>query len=304
MDATNQSETVGEVTTVSTVSTVSTVFKPGKPPAKTRPARAQGATRQPSLRAKKSWWAENWLWLFANVGAAVPLLWLAWDTWQGNLTINPIADFTKRTGGTAIILLLLTLAVTPINTITGWRQVVGLRKSLGLWTFCYALLHFLVFVGLDYGFSLEFILADGLPSKPYAVVGFAALLILLPLAITSTKGWQKRLGRNWKRLHRWVYAAGILAVVHYLWVAKVIFGQPVVYAMILALLLAARIPSVRSWLSKLRTHVKGAPARSSGQMVPMPAATPAVTDAGMKDSPTARARRKRDAQVATEVAEM
>lgn len=195
---------------------------------------------------------ENWLWLVANIGAAIPLLWLLWDQWQDNLSINPIDDYTDRTGSTAIILLLLSLAVTPVQTVTGWRKVSTVRKSLGLWAFTYAVLHFLVFVGLDYAFSLRFILLDGLPSKPYILVGLSALLILLPLALTSTKGMQKRLGKNWKKLHRWVYAAGVLAVIHFIWASKLAFGEPTIYAIILTLLLVARIPRVRTWLSQLR----------------------------------------------------
>jgi sulfoxide reductase heme-binding subunit YedZ len=195
---------------------------------------------------------ENWLWLLANIGAAVPLLWLVWDQVRDNLSINPIDDYTDRTGGTAILLLLLSLAVTPVQTVTGWRKISTIRKSLGLWSFAYAVLHMLVFVGLDYAFNFEFILLDGLPSKPYILVGLAALLILIPLAITSTKGMQKRLGKAWKPLHRWVYAAGIFAVVHYIWVVKVPFGKPTLYAVLLAVLLVARIPVVRAWLSNLR----------------------------------------------------
>jgi sulfoxide reductase heme-binding subunit YedZ len=214
----------------------------------------------------------HWLWIVANVGAALPLLWLAWDTAMDNLTVNPIDDFTERTGGAAILLLLLCLAVTPVQTITGWRQVGTIRKSLGLWAFTYVALHLLVFVGLDYAFSLHYILLDGLPQKPYVVVGFLAFLILLPLALTSTRGWMKRLGRNWKRLHRWVYAAGILAVFHYLWVAKVDWGKPLLYAAILAFLLVARVPWVRSRLSSIRRRRPGAkpPARpqQKPKMVP------------------------------------
>jgi sulfoxide reductase heme-binding subunit YedZ len=212
--------------------------------AATRPARTQSGLYH--------YVRENWLWLAANIGAAVPLLWLIWDHFQDNLSINPIDDYTDRTGGTAILLLLLSLAVTPVQTVTGWRKVSTIRKSLGLWAFAYAVLHMLVFVGLDYGFSLEFILLDGLPSKPYILMGLAALLILIPLAATSTKGMQKRLGKAWKKLHRWVYAAGIFAIIHYIWVVKVPFGKPTLYAIILAALLAARVPVVRTWLSSLR----------------------------------------------------
>jgi methionine sulfoxide reductase heme-binding subunit len=205
--------------------------------------------RTPSMR---DYVRENWLWLVVNIGASVPLLWLLWDQVMDNLSINPIDDYTDRTGNTAIVLLLLSLAVTPVQTVTGWRKVSTIRKSLGLWAFAYAVLHMLVFVGLDYGFSLEFILLDGLPSKPYIVAGLAALLILVPLALTSTKGMQRRLGKAWKKLHRWVYIAGILAVTHFIWVRKVPFGLPTIYAIILALLLIARLPAVRSWLGSLR----------------------------------------------------
>ncbi len=211
----------------------------------------------------RSYVRENWLWLLANIGSMAPLLWLLWDQLQDNLSINPIDDYTDRTGSTAIILLLLSLAVTPVQTVTGWRKVSTIRKSLGLWAFAYAVLHMLVFVGLDYGFSLEFILLDGLPSKPYILVGLSALLILLPLALTSTKGMQKRLGKNWKKLHRWVYAAGILAVIHFIWVRKVPFGEPTIYAIILAILLIARIPTVRTWLSGLRPKPAAKPAAAA-----------------------------------------
>lgn len=211
------------------------------------------ATRPSTIRPTVTAYArENWLWLVANIGAAMPLLLLLWDNFTDNLSFNPIDDYTERTGNAAIILLLLSLAVTPVQTITGWRKIGTVRKSVGLWAFGYAVLHMLVFVGLDYGFNWEFILLDGLPTKQYIIAGVLALLILLPLALTSTKGMQRRLGKAWKKLHRWVYAAGILAVVHYIWVEKVPFGAPTIYAIILALLLVARIPFVRNWLSRLR----------------------------------------------------
>ena len=198
---------------------------------------------------------KRWLWIAVNIGALLPLLWMAWDFQRGNM-IDPIDTFTGRTGQSAIILLLLTLAVTPLVTMTGYRRLVGVRKSLGLWAFAYATMHLLVFVGLDYGFSLEYIIKDGLAKKPYIVVGSVALLILLPLAITSTRGWMKRMGRSWKKLHKWIYAAGILAALHYIWVAKIDAGQPMIYAGILAALLAARIPPVRRTLADVGRRVR------------------------------------------------
>ncbi|GIV78447.1 sulfoxide reductase heme-binding subunit YedZ [Litorilinea aerophila] len=193
----------------------------------------------------------HWLWLAVNLGALWPLAQLLWDVWAGRLSVNPIADLTTRTGQAAIILLLLTLAVTPLQ-ILGWRQVTVVRKSLGLWAFFYASVHLLIFVGLDYGFNLDFILRDGLPQKPYIVAGLAAFLILVPLALTSTRGWMKRLGRRWKQLHRWIYLAAGLAVVHYLWVAKIDLGRPALYAVLLLLLLAVRVPGIRRVLANRR----------------------------------------------------
>lgn len=195
----------------------------------------------------------HWLLAGTHLGAALPLGLMAWDWQMGNLSINPLDDLTDRTGVTSVNLLLLSLAVTPVQTITGWRSLAPLRKWLGLWAFAYAVIHLLIFVGLDYGFDWRLILLDGLPTKLYIVAGLAALLILLPLAITSTRGWMRRLGKWWKRLHRLVYLAAILAVVHYIWVAKVFYGAPVIYAIILALLLVARIPWVRTRLARLRT---------------------------------------------------
>ncbi len=213
---------------------------------------------------------KRWLWLAVNIAAAIPLVLTAWDYWRGDF-IDPTASFTTRTGQSAIILLLLTLAVTPAVNITGYSKLIGVRRSLGLWAFAYAVLHFVVFVALAYGFSLQYIIDDGLAKKPYIIVGSIALLILLPLAITSTRYWMKRLGKNWKRLHKWIYAAGILAVIHYIWVVKIPVGKPTLYAVILAVLLAARIKPVRRFLVDTRRRIRSnKPVRSKP--------TPAVSD--------------------------
>jgi DMSO/TMAO reductase YedYZ heme-binding membrane subunit len=151
----------------------------------------------------------NWFWLAANLAAALPLLVLLRDFAQGNLGVDPINTINNATGRAAIALLLLSLAATPLHTVFGFRRGLTVRKSLGLWAFVYASFHLLNFVGLDYGFDVQFLLQDALLNKPYIVAGLASLLILLPLAITSTRGWMRRLGRNWKRLHRLVYGAGV-----------------------------------------------------------------------------------------------
>jgi sulfoxide reductase heme-binding subunit YedZ len=195
----------------------------------------------------------HWFWIIVNCAALIPLLHLLWDFANNQLSANPIQDITLRTGDPALILLLLSLACTPLQTIFGWRLAGSVRKSLGLQAFMYAGLHFLTFIGLDYGFSLDLILRDGLAKKPYILAGLAALLILLPLAITSTQGWQRRLARRWKRLHRWVYAAGALAVIHFFWLAKAAEKwEPLLYGMALAILLALRIPVVRNRIVKQR----------------------------------------------------
>ena len=200
----------------------------------------------------------NWFWLAANLAAALPLLVLLRDFAQGNLGVDPINTINNATGRAAIALLLLSLAATPLHTVFGFRRGLTVRKSLGLWAFVYASFHLLNFVGLDYGFDVQFLLQDALLNKPYIVAGLASLLILLPLAITSTRGWMRRLGRNWKRLHRFVYGAGVLAVLHFLWQAKAAErGEPLLYGLALALLLLVRIPAVRQRIVALRQRITG-----------------------------------------------
>ncbi len=222
------------------------------------------------MRARTALWLrKNWLWLAANLAATVPALWLVWDIQQGNLSVNPIDDLTDRTGKAALVLLILSLACTPANILLGWRQPLALRRSLGLWSFAYAGVHLLNFVGLDYGFNLGLILRDGLPTKPYILVGLAALLMLLPLAITSTNGWKVRLGKRWKTLHRLAYVAAGAAVVHFLWLAKAAEDfEPLLYGTALGLLLLVRVPPIRRRIVAFRQRRAPAPAR--------PAPRPAV----------------------------
>lgn len=188
--------------------------------------------------------------LITHAGAILPFLILVWDFANNNLTINPIQEITLRTGKTALVLLVLSLAVTPVNLVFGFRQVIRLRKWLGLYAFFYALIHFLIFIGLDYGFNWAYI-REALFEKRFALVGFAAFLLMLPLAITSTKGWQKRLGKRWKALHRLVYLAAILVITHYVWLVKSDYRQPLLFGAIVIILLGVRFPAVRS---KLRTN--------------------------------------------------
>jgi len=192
--------------------------------------------------------------ILTHVGALLPLAWLLWETWQGQFIVDPVKEITTRTGKTALILLILSLACTPMNTVFGFKQALRVRRPLGLYAFVYAGLHFLTFVGLDYGFDLALIRQD-IVNQRYVLVGFAAGLLLLSLAITSTRGWQKRLGRNWKRLHRLVYLAGILAIIHFMWLVKDI-REPLRYGAVVALLLIVRIPGIRKALSNARYQLK------------------------------------------------
>lgn len=196
----------------------------------------------------------RWLQLITHFAAWLPLAIMVWDYFQNQLTFNPIQEITFRTGKTALVLLVLSLAVTPVNTLFGWRQIIPLRKLLGLYAFMYAGFHFLIFVGLDYGFNWQLI-QEAIFEKRYALVGFAAFVILTPLAITSTKGWMRRLGRRWKHLHRLVYGAGVLVVVHYVWLVKSDVREPLVYGAIVGLLLLLRVPIIRRWGSRLRVKL-------------------------------------------------
>ncbi|MEM7532648.1 MAG: protein-methionine-sulfoxide reductase heme-binding subunit MsrQ [Chloroflexota bacterium] len=209
---------------------------------------------------------KNWFWLAVNLAAFTPLLLLIWRFLNNDLGVNPIDSVTDNTGKVAIIMLMLSLACTPLNFMFGWRKVMTVRKSLGLHAFMYAGLHFLTFIGLDFGFNWDLIINDALFNKPYALAGFGAFLILLPLALTSTRYWMKRLGRNWKRLHQAVYVSGILAVLHFIWLVKFDLTEPLIYATILTFLLLARVPPIRKFLRNATSGL-----RSSGKKSKRPA---------------------------------
>lgn len=187
--------------------------------------------------------------ILVHVASWVPLTLLIWDILHNNLTANPIQDITFRTGTPALVLLTLSLACTPLNTLFRFREALRVRRALGLYAFMYVILHFFTFVGLDYTFDPD-LLKEAIFEKRYALVGFSAFLLLLPLAITSTKGWMKRLGKKWKQLHRLVYLAAPLAVIHYVWLVKTDIRTPLVFGAIVLLLLALRLPRIRHWTSE------------------------------------------------------
>jgi len=187
--------------------------------------------------------------IVVHLVALLPLVVLIWDFTQVNLSANPIREVQLRTGASAINLLMLSLACTPINILTGFRPVLSLRRPLGIYAFFYALLHFINFIGIDYGFNFTLIRED-LFEKRYAIVGFACFILLLPLAITSIKRLRQRLGKNWQRLHWLVYLAATLAVIHYIWQTKADMRLPLIYGGVLVILLAIHLPMVRNFANQ------------------------------------------------------
>ncbi len=183
---------------------------------------------------------------FAVVGVLlVPLVGAAAGGLLDRLGANPVEQLTHVTGEWALRCLLLTLAVTPAKRLLGWPGLLRYRRSFGLLAYTYAVAHFSVYLVFDLGFDLGFLLED-VAERPYITVGFAAFLGMTPLAVTSTRSWQRRLGRRWQSLHRLSYVVGVLAIVHFWWLVKADELGPAVHAAALGLLLLARRLPARS----------------------------------------------------------
>lgn len=187
--------------------------------------------------------------------ALVPLAGLLYRFAIDDLTVNPIEYVTRQLGQTTIRCLLATLALTPLRLVSGWSWPITLRRLLGLFAFFYAVLHFSVWIVLDHFFDWR-TMGDDIVKRPWITVGVAALVLLLPLAATSTTETIKRLGgRAWRRLHRLVYVAAVLGCLHYIWLAKKVLIQPWVYAGILAGLLGIRlVDAARSYARRRRAR--------------------------------------------------
>ena len=158
----------------------------------------------------------------------------------GDLGINPVETLTHETGQWALRLLLVTLAVTPIRRLTGWNRAIAFRRMLGLFAFFYAILHLSIWVVFDHYFTLSTMIED-IVKRPFITMGTLSLLLMLPLALTSTKWAIRKLGRRWRQLHRLVYVSAVAAVVHFIWKEKVIIDETMMYAGILAVLLGIRL---------------------------------------------------------------
>jgi sulfoxide reductase heme-binding subunit YedZ len=192
-----------------------------------------------------------------HLAAWLLVAWLVFEFFSGRMSVNPIQEITQRTGRYAIWFLVASLACTPLNSLFGWRQALTARRPLGLYAFMFAALHFLTLSGLDYAFNWQLLLND-LLVKRFAWIGLITGTILLFLALTSTRGWQRRLGKNWKRLHRLVYAAALLAVLHYAWALKGdIFSlqgnilMPLVVGVLVIVLLLARLKVLNQGVKSL-----------------------------------------------------
>jgi sulfoxide reductase heme-binding subunit YedZ len=180
-----------------------------------------------------------------------PLAWLLWkffgptpsdmSTWGVGLGANPIEKITHATGDWTLRFLLITLAITPLRKLLRLPALIKFRRMFGLFAFFYACLHFTTYIWLDKSFNLHEMLLD-IAKRKFITVGFAAFLLLIPLAVTSTTGWIRRLGgKRWQALHRLIYISAIAGVIHYLWLVKADIRKPLIYGAILAVLLLYRI---------------------------------------------------------------
>ncbi len=175
------------------------------------------------------------------LAALIPLARLGWKALHGGLGANPIEVITHSTGDWTLILVLTTLSITPLRRLTRQYWLIGVRRMIGLFAFFYGTVHFLTYIWLDKFFDLHEMLKD-IAKRPFITVGFSAFVLLIPLAVTSTAGWIRRLGgKSWQRLHRLIYLTAILGVVHYWWLVKADIRKPEEYAAVLGILLFYRV---------------------------------------------------------------
>jgi sulfoxide reductase heme-binding subunit YedZ len=202
------------------------------------------------------------------IASLSPIVWLflcGFGVLGQSLGPEPIKFTLHTIGKTALNFLLLTLMVTPVQRLTGWTHLVRIRRMLGLFAFFYTLLHFAVYLVRDRELDFGEVVKD-VGERPYITIGFLALLLLIPLAVTSTNKMMRRLGRRWQKLHRLVYAIAILGVWHYYWQVKRDVTEPLIYAAILALLLGYR--AVHAWRKRARVLAAAATSKSGSATAP------------------------------------
>lgn len=175
------------------------------------------------------------------ISCLIPLIRLIWYGYSDQLGANPIELITRSLGTWTLVFLMITLSVTPLRKLSDWSWLIKLRRMAGLFAFFYALLHFITYIWLDQFFDLSSIYKDVI-KRPFITIGFAAFILLLPLAITSTNAMMKKMGgKNWQLLHRLIYLIAIFGVLHYWWLVKKDISQPLIYAAILIILLGYRV---------------------------------------------------------------
>jgi sulfoxide reductase heme-binding subunit YedZ len=183
---------------------------------------------------------QRWTKVLLFVVCLLPLFWVGWRAYHQNLTANPIEYITHFTGDWTLRFLVFTLSVTPLRKLLGLPDLIRFRRMIGLYAFFYGSLHFVTYIWLDKFFDLSEMLKD-VVKRPYITAGFTAFLLMLPLAVTSTKGWIRRMGgKRWQMLHRLVYASAVAGVIHYYWLVKSDIRLPAMYGVFVAVLLGYR----------------------------------------------------------------
>ena len=195
-----------------------------------RRSRTKANPRRQILLLKTAIWA---------IGVT-PVVWLAVAFFQRDLGVNPVEKIIHIQGRWTLVFLLAAMAVTPIRRLTGWNRIIQVRRLVGLFAFFHACVHFLAYAGMEQLFALQYIVAD-VVDRRYITAGFAGLVLMIPLAVTSTRGWIRRLGKRWQKLHRLAYVAAGLGVLHYFWKVKGDTFWPLLAAVTLAGLFAVRL---------------------------------------------------------------
>ena len=192
----------------------------------------------------------------------LPFLYIVWRAIRGDLTANPVEFLQHQTGDWTLRFLILTVCITPFRKLLKLPELIRFRRMLGLFAFFYVCLHFLTYLGPDQSFNLAGMLKD-VVKRPFITVGFAAFVLLIPLALTSTTAWIRRLGgKRWQALHRSIYVCAILGVIHYYWLVKSDVRKPLFYGVLVGILLAWRLVN---WFSarKLMATAAASPVRQS-----------------------------------------
>ena len=187
----------------------------------------------------------------------VPAGWLAFAVLTGRTSANPAEDIILTTGIWALRFLLATLTITPLRRLTGWHVLIKYRRMLGLFAFFYAVVHLASYIAFDRFFAFDEVLVD-IAERPFITAGMAAFGLMIPLAVTSTRGWIRTLGTRWQLLHRLVYVSAAAACLHFIWKVKVVVGEPVYYAVVLAILLGFRV----AWRVRAAGAARRQPARA------------------------------------------